>query len=197
MCVIVQHFGKPANLPCRLACTHKEQKGKWSTRHQQRLPLSISLSDLQFRPPWFFSVFYKVPPAFAFRALNLARVMVIYYNLILLFFSLIKYMTLSYIPNAISKCIFMISKSNIPQIQSGHIWSWNHCECLTSSNSILHYTLKWKCLYWPLHLLVVLSRIAFADWILPYLSTTKYALLSNSTENHKMCWACCQPILYI
>lgn len=34
--------------------------------------------------------------------------------------------------------------------------------------------------YWPLHLLVVLSRIAFADWILPYLETSTERLPSKN-----------------
>lgn len=169
-----------------LACTHKQQKGKWSTKHQQRLTLSISLSDLQFRPAWFFSVFYKVPPAFAFRALNPAWVLVIHYNLLLLFFNQI------YDSIIHSKCNFQMHL----HVLAGHPKATYHkykadtfglkitMNVWPAVNSILHETLKCKWLYWPLHLLVVLSRIAFADWILPYLSTTKYVLLLNNIKIH-------------
>lgn len=50
------------------------------SKHQQRR--TSSFFEWLHRPPWLFSVFYKVPPPVAFGALNPVWVLVIHYNLL-------------------------------------------------------------------------------------------------------------------
>lgn len=130
MCVIVQHFGKAADwyhegLGLHPLTAHDLPSTNRDLRYFKQ-------SDWQFRPSGFFNMFYKVPPAFAFRPMNPAWVWVIHYNLLLLF--LIKYMVQSYIPNAISKCICMF----LQEIQMQHAINTKWTNLVSKSLWILY-----------------------------------------------------------
>lgn len=108
-CGIVLHSGKPVYFLCRLISPPPSWPASIKSPKANDLPSTHSHSLWAFLwvtygsgPHDFSAVFYKVPLAFAFRALNPAWVLVIHYNQLLLFFNQI------YDSTIYSKCNFQM-----------------------------------------------------------------------------------------